>query len=423
MRLGRIPRAMGLILPLLLGIGIAAVPAGATGADRYLDLPMVNRDGSVGPGGINPELPYDQAELGRLLHDVRDAGVPPARYSALLLQYWLADATEQAGVQLQSWNPRAGMNANKQNMISTYRYYEQLQLAHRELQWAGMAGQAGAALAGAMFDSQLGIDIGTALYDTMPAVADGAQAVYGAVERAAGPAALPLLPRGLAALVDGGRTIKLDDIRYMITEVLVMWRNIFADLAPMHLAYLTGGLPAVAEMRAAGLFGDTIMNAWADIASGEPARIEAGNAALMRREQSEVVGAHWDRVRTYKGNVGEAFTYLMAVIGAPTLAGVIAPREFHPVSLPFTAADGRAMKLTLPLPDWNWSVLDDRWSYISTELLAKYPRQVRDDWPAVVAESSKPFEAQVTEHRPLFAIPQLLASAARGVEVVPAQSN
>ncbi|WP_069163717.1 hypothetical protein [Nocardia altamirensis] len=421
MRFVGIKRGVGLVLVALLGLGLlSATSASAAGdVDRYLDLPLVNRDGS-GPGGVHPELPSDRVELGRSLDEVRAAGIAPTRYAALLLQYWLADSTEQAGLELKSWNPRAGMNVNRQNMINTYRYYEQLQLAHPELQWAGMAGQAGAALAGAMFDGQLALDAGTAL-DGVPAVVAAAQGVYGAVEQAAGPDALRLLPRGLAAVVDSGRTLQVADVRFMLSEVLVMWRNIFSDLVPMHEAYITGGLPALQEMQAAGLFGDTIMNAWRDIASGDVQRIPVGNAALMRREQQEIVGAHWDRVRAYKGNVGEALTYMMAVVGAPTVAGVVAPREFHQIAIPFTGTDGRAMKLTLPLPNWNWSVLDDRWAYISGELLTKYPQQVQHDWPTLVTEINKPFEAQVTEHRPLFSIPEILESAIRGLKVVPAE--
>ncbi len=416
MRIGAKVRGAGLALAAVVGLGlVAAGPATASEVDRYLDLPLVNRDAAQGPGGVNPELPYDHAELGRLLDQARAEGVAPARYAALLFQYWLVDATGKAGIDLASWNPRAGVQANRDNLIKSYRYYENLQLDHRELQWAGMGGQVGADFGGGLVDFEL---MGS-VYD-LPGIADAAHAVLGAVQQAAGPQAVELLPEGLRALAQAAPQIAPEDLHWILGMILVMQKNIFSDLMPMHDAYVTGGLPALAEFQAAGLFGADIMDAWRDVASGDHDRIAAGNGTLLRREQQWAIGDQWDQVRNYKGPVGEAITYLSGAVGSPSVAGVVPPREFRPVRIPFTASDGRAMVLTMPLPDWNWSVLDSRWDYITTELLPKYKWQVENNWSALEATLRTPYEIQLESHRPLLNIPQLLTSAVQELKITPA---
>lgn len=409
MRIGASLRTAALTLAAAVGFGLAAAaPAGATAElDRYLDLPLVNRNAASGPGGVNPELPYDAGQLRDLLDRARREGIAPTRYAALLAQYWLVDATTKAGIDLRSWNPRTGVQANRDNLVKSYRYYENLQLDHRELRWAGMGGQVGADFGGGLVDFEL---LGTA-YD-LPGISEAARTVLGAVRQAAGPQAVAQLPAGLAALADAGPNVTPEDLNYINGMILVMQKNIFSDLMPMHDAYVSEGLSALEEFQAAGLFGPDIMSAWRDVASGDEDRITAGNRALLRREQEWAVSAQWDEVRAYKGSVGEAITYLSGAAGSPSVAGVVPPREFHPVRMPVTMADGRPGLLTLPLPDWNWSVLDSRWEYITTELLPKYQFQVQSDWPALEADMRVPYPVQLETHRPLLNVPQLLTSAA-----------
>ncbi|WP_194818471.1 hypothetical protein [Nocardia sp. XZ_19_385] len=416
MRIGPSLRAAALTLTAAIGLGLVAVaPAGATAdLDRYLDLPLVNRDAASSPGGVHPELPYEADRLRELLDSARQQGVEPVRYAALLSQYWLVDATTKAGIDLRSWNPRAGVTANRDNLIKSYQYYENLQLGHRELRWAGMGGQVGADFGGGLVDFEL---LGT-VYD-LPGISEAARTVLGAVRNAAGPQAVAMLPPGLAALAEAGPNITPEDLNYINGMILVMQKNIFSDLMPMHDAYVSEGLPALEEFQAAGLFGPDIMSAWRDVASGDEDRIATGNRALLRREQQWAVSAQWDQVRGYKGSVGEAITYLSGAAGSPSVAGVVPPREFHPIRMPVTLADGRPGLLTLPLPDWNWSVLDSRWDYITSELLPKYQAQVQSNWPALESAMRVPYPVQLESKRPLLNIPQLLIAAARQLTVTP----
>ncbi|MFW0789756.1 hypothetical protein [Gordonia sp. CPCC 205333] len=403
----------GIIIIIALALSIAAAPARAESRlDAYLGLPLVNRDAAKGPGGVNPRLPDDLATLQHLIDQARSGGVAPSRYAALLYQYWLVKATTAAGIDLSAWNPRSGVTANRQNLIKSYRYYENFQLSHRELQWAGMGGQVGADFGGGLIDFELMAGV----YD-FPAIQQTSRAVVKAVTDVAGPQALTLLPEGLRALANAGSTITGADLQYILGMILVMQKNIFSDLMPMHQAYATRGLPALEEMQRAGLFGETIMNAWRDVASKTSDRIAAGNGVLLRREQGQIIKAQWDLVRSYRGDVGEAITYLSTLAGSPSVAGVTPPRSFKPVNTTTTLPDGRTVTLVSPLPSWNWAVFEERWDYIDTQLLPKYKIMVNNNWPALKAQLQVPYVQQLESHRPTMTIPQTLQSMLANTKV------
>lgn len=384
----------------------------AVAAPAYLDLAMPNRDSSVSPGGVNPALPTSSAPLARALASARAAGVAPHRYAALLQQYWLVKSTERAGIDLGAWNPRAGVGANYQNLLRSYSLYEQLQLAHRELRWAGQGGQVGADFGGGLLDFEL---VGTAF--SLPALQAAVNEITRVLVDRLGPQAIDMLPKGLAAVLRAARTITPQDISWSIGMILVMQKNIFSDLMPMHVAYVEKGLPALEEMQRAGLFGANIMAAWRDVASGDEQRISSGNEALLRREQESNIAGQWDQVRRYKGDVGEAITYLSTVAGSPSVAGVIPPREYRSAKYTVTAPNGKKAVVTLPLPDWNWSVFSERWAYITSELVPKYQHAVKHNWPALEATFRTPYEIQMQSHRPIATIPQTLVSLVNGLTV------
>ncbi len=98
-----------------------------------------------------------------------------------------------------------------------------------------------------------------------------AQQIMTGIRDAAGQDAVDQLPSGLRALATMPE-LTPSDMDYIIGEILVMQKAIFCDLMPMHQAYVDGGLPALQEMADAGVFGPEIIDAWRDIASGEPAR-------------------------------------------------------------------------------------------------------------------------------------------------------
>lgn len=401
------------LAPILVTGSLALSPiAGALDLDGYLGLPLTNRLSNVEGGGVHSALPYDLPTLERLVGEARESGLPASTYSALLLQYRLVQSTEQAGIDLESWDPFEGFAANRSNMIKSYRYYQDFQLSHRELQWAGMGGQVGGDFGGGIAD----IEWVTQVYDT-PGLQQAARDIINHVETAFGPEAVAQLPGGLSVLADHAGDITTEDLYWFVTQVVIMQKAIYSDLMPMHYVYANEGLPGLEEMHRAGIFGDDIMDAWRDVASGDPDRIAHGNMTLLNREQGWVVSQMWDDVRGYKDGLGESFTYMMTLAGSPSVAGVPALRDYKPVTLQGTLPDGRGATLHTPLPSWDWSVYEQRWEYVTTQLLPRYRDEVEHNWPALEAKLQVPYEQQFEAARATSRIPQILGDVVHATYV------
>lgn len=391
---------------LLAGTGLAA-PAQAVGYERYLDLPLTNRYADKHGGGVNRALPTDAETLGRLLTAARNSGVSADRYAALLFQYRLVQATSTAGIDLAAWNPADGFHANRGNMIKSYRYYENLQMAHRELQWAGMAGMVGSDFGGGIADVVLAGDV----YQFSRLQPVAAQIIDAATNVSSG--LINIFPKGFRTLAYSADKITPADLQWFSKQILVMQKAIFADLMPMHVAYVRDGLTGVAEFRSAGIIDDDIYQAWAGVASGNSARIAKGNETLLRREQFDVVGWQFDAVRAYRkaDGVGEALTYAMTLAGSPSIAGVPALRNFIPFTYTGKLPDGRTVTVDTPIADWDWSRFDLRWKYVTTELLPRYQNMVNNQWGRLVAQMKVPYEQQFESHRPIYNLPKILGDA------------
>ena len=376
--------------------------------EHFLGLPLTNRLADVEPGGVHRALPTNSAHLGALVEQARAAGRPETSYAALLLQYRLVQATEEAGIDLATWNPFDGFTANRSNMLKSYRYYQDFQLARRELQWAGMGGQVGGDFGGGIAD----IEWVTRLYDA-PGLQQAAREVFTTVEAAFGPEAVAQLPGGLRVLAERAGDITTEDLYWFVTRVVIMQKAIFSDLMPMHHVYVHEGLPGLEEMHRAGLFPGDIMGAWYDIASGDPDRIASGNATLLNREQGWVVAGMWDEVRDYEDGLGEAFTFLMTLAGSPSVAGVPPLRNHRPITVSGVLPDGRPATLHTPLPGWDWSRYEERWDYVSSQLLPRYRHESEHNWPALEATLRLPYEQQFEAARATSRIPQILDAVAR----------
>ena len=330
----------------------------------------------------------------------------------MLYQYRLVQATTAAGIDLASWDPGTSVVANRDNLIKSYRYYEDFQLRAPRTSVGRDGGQVGADFGGGIFDFEVATDV----YD-LPGLHENARAAVNAVESVFGADAVAQLPEGLRELAARGADITPEDLRWYIRQILVMQKAIFGDLMPLHYMYVHEGLSAIDEFYEAGLLGDDIVRAWQDVASGDPDRIAAGNAALLRREQYDVVGDLWDEARAYGDGIGKALTYATTIAGSPSIAGVPPLRNHEPIRIAGTLADGRTATLTMPLPSWDWSVFDQRWNYITTELLPRYRHSVEHDWPTLEAQLRVPYEVQFETHRPLNNIPQIVGSALAALTV------
>lgn len=403
-------RAVTALLAVLLAFTATvslAGPAHAAGYEKYLDLPLTNRFADKHGGGVNKALPTNARALGALVEEARRSGTDPQRYAALLFQYRLAQATTGAGIDLAAWNPEKGFHANRSNMIKSYRYYLDLQIAHRELQWAGMAGTVGADFGGGTADVVLAGDIYrfTRLQPLAAQIINAATTVSADL--------IKIFPKGLQTLAFNADKLTPNDLDWFAKRILVMQKAIFADLMPLHVAYVRDGLAGIEEFRNAGIIDDGILAAWRDVASGDADRVAQGNATLLRREQYDVVGWQFDAVRDYRktDHIGEALTYAMTLAGSPSIAGVPALRNFIPFHYTGTLPDGRTVDVKTPIADWDWSYFDLRWKYVTTELLPRYKDMVDNHWPATVARMKVPYEQQFESHRPIFNLPSILGDA------------
>jgi len=251
-----------------------------------------------------------------------------------------------------------------------------------------------------------------------------AQQIMTGIRDAAGQDAVDQLPSELRALATMPE-LTSSDMDYIIGEILVMQKAIFCDLMPMHQAYVDGGLPALQEMADAGVFGPEIIDACRDIASGEPARIAAGNEVFLHREQLTVIGERWDAVRTYRGNLGEALTYATTMVGSPSVGGVQPMRSWRPIHFTRQLAGGKTAQVTVPLPDWDWSNFDERWDYITDQLLPGNTDQVDNHWDTLSTQLNTPMALQMQLHRPLANLGAIAEemdgtrSISRGILMVP----
>ncbi len=254
---------------------VAALVLGSMGATKadpvdFLDLPLVNGNGEE-RGGVHPDLPYDRAALERALSSYRDKGISPTRFKALLWQYWIVRAAEQAGVELADWDPQRGAESNRSVIFAVYDFYAKLYLAHPDsLRWMGFANIGAPAFAAGM------LDLGT-----------------------------------------------VPELRWFSSMLMSMQKHIFMDLGAMHAAYLHGGTKAVEEMRDAGIIDPGTTAAWADPAQ---AVLE-----FSSREQNLVIAEQFDRMRSRLLPPGEVVTYAITVAGPMPVPGGKTPARYRPL--------------------------------------------------------------------------------------------
>jgi hypothetical protein len=365
-----------------------------------IDLPITNGDGEQN-GGINPDLPLNQADLKRLLDEARRVGLDPRRYAALLQQYYLVKAADEAGIDLSQWDPAAGAEANKDNILKVYKLYGKFFQEHPELQWAGMANMIGPSFAGGFMDLASMKNFFQELADKLDHLPPGVP-----------------VPPGLKELAEAGANIGADELGYFEQKFLAMQKHIFIDQASMHEAYLTGGMPAMQEMRDAGLIDDKARTAWADIASGDPARIQEGNTLLLDREQNQIINKQYDDMYNHHGLVGQAMTYGMTVAGSASIPNTRTPGEYSPITIhgevelpgpvPFLSHETVGATVTTPLPDFNVANREDRWDYITHDTLPAYQQLLAQDPARAQAIIASPVEDRMNQSRLSHRWPELV---------------
>ena len=237
---------------------------------------------------------------------------------------WQKRALKAANLDLGSWRPDKGFAANLVNVKNVYAYYMRLFSQNEDLLWAGMAKLAGGVVYRGFQQSQR--------------MLSAAEEDYGL-----GPLEPPSVTTGrraVAAYVTVGQNI-----------LLQMQKEIFLDLAWQHQAYLEGGLPALEDAYARGE--GVPIEAWRDIASGNPVRVQFGNEALLRREQETILPPYYKKIRNLP-SVG--------------VIPVVISRFFTESPIP------GGNKFNDVVPGGDVTQFRDRWLWITSDMLPAYLR-------------------------------------------------
>lgn len=317
---------------------------------------------------------------------------------------WLDEALDSAGIDLDQWRPELGANANRDAIIDVYRYYGDLFLADPDLQWAGMANAIGPSFAAGFFDLANFRELAGNLQDVASKLPPGA---------------VPLPPEAIEALAG----ITEEELRFYETTFLQMQYDIFLDQAPMHEAYHTGGIDAVRRMGDENLIPPDMVDAWELLdegkRTGDQSLIAEANTLFLRREQDLIIDDDYERMYS-RFPSGPAFTYLMTMVGTPSIPGADSYAEAYPIdvpietpgperigtpnrigpwSIPSIGVDNPfqgTITIETPFPDGNLANFDDRWRLIEENTLPAYldldPEAARDLAAADVGE-------RIDEHR------------------------
>lgn len=402
-------RLLGLLACLIVGLGTLPAAHAEPGYAEFLDLPNVNGDGA-GPGGLNPALPLDEPVLLAALDQVRADGVAPQRYATLLHQYWLVVATRNAAIDLANWDPNRGVRANERTFNQVYVNYLRLTTQHPEFYWSGLAGIAGGSFASGFFDLS---DIGTIL--DVPGIHQLGNAVADLL-RGTPVELVHKLPNDIRLLATEGPRLSDEDVTWYQTRLMIMQKHIFTDLVPMHEAYVALGMRGIDEMSDAGVLDEDIRTAWAAIASGTQQGYVDALIRMTDREQNRVIADQWDVTSAGRGNIGRVLTYVSTVAGKPAVPGVVAPGVFAPAVVRADIA-GRTVGLRTPLPSFNWADREDRWTYITGDLV---PRHVDLETNPVLSRTvlGEPFWNKLARGRLIPRLPDLIGDLTQQWQVV-----
>lgn len=270
----------------------------------------------------------------------------------IVKEAWLERALESAGIDRATWRPARGFAANRRTIEAVYDYYGKLFVAHSHLEWAGLASLIGPSFYAGFKD--LGF------------LPDSVRTMVGTVF------GLPVrrLPEQSVA-----------DLGFYATTFLRMQKKIFEDQATMHEAYLAGGLPSIEELYRLRIIDVATFNAWRDIdrgtTSGDATLIDRGNRTLLLREQFDIIDRFYLQMLRHDRPEGVLFTYLLTLIGAPSIPGARSFPEQFPLAL--AARVPRAViSLSTPLANGNIALFANRWRLVEDDTLPKYLAFIRD---------------------------------------------
>lgn len=254
--------------------------------------------------------------------------------------YWEREALRSAGINPAAWDPSQGFGANAGNVNRVYEYYTRLYNNHPELQWAGMAKLAGGTVLG------------------------GLEEIYAIRNAARVGAVIPGPLQPLANLAEG-------DLGFLENKLLEMQKAIFNDLAWQHEAYARGGIQTMRDLHANGQLSNAELNVWEDIASGNQARIERGNEALLLREQRDILTPYYNQINShgFLGIEGKAMSVALSLLAESPVPG---GRAFRDV------VHREVFGIDTGIPG-DITNFNDRWEWIKNDMLPRWQAMNRNN--------------------------------------------
>jgi hypothetical protein len=303
-----------------------------------------------------------------------------------LQEFWFNRALASAGIDRSCWLPGLGIEDNERTAQAVYAYYGRLFIEHPYLQWAGFAGLIGPAFYAGFEDLGLFPD----------------------PVRAAVIAVLGRASRRLARDAAG-------DLGFYETTFLVMQKKIFEDQAPMHEAYLAGGVAQIEEFYRARIIDAATLEAWRQIDAGrrDPAAaagLAAGNRTLLFREQYDIIDRFYARMFGYQWPLGTVFTYLITLLGAPSVPGAHSFPERYPLIVD-TRLPRMVIDVRTPLAAGNIAIFADRWKLIDADTLPAFLAFIGGHFAQACALLATPVSQRATRYRLLARTGQLAVAA------------
>jgi hypothetical protein len=330
-------------------------------------------------------------------------------------------ALDRAGIDADAWDPTLGLDHNAATVEAVYEYYADVYRNDTErLWWAGMAALIGPSFYGGFRD-----------LDTFQDLLRTAEAVASVPALPMGP-----LPPGFDELVAFGSGEMADELTWYQDRLMRMQREIFFDMGPAHEAYLDGGIAMIERLYEDDPhdFAGPTIGAWRLLdegwRTGDTVLIAEGNRTLLLREQAAVIADGYDEMRD-RPVTGEAVTWAMTAVSAPSVPGARTFAEVFPLTLgastevgtpdhlplpflpdpPLPHVDVEAsIALETPFPDGNISRFDARWALIEADTLPVYVDLAEHHPEQVVEILETPVGERATEYEIASRVDDLLTA-------------
>lgn len=328
-------------------------------------------------------------------------------YANFLSSYWNSKAMDRMGIDPAAWDTSKGTEYNWATITKVYDFYGEEFLKNPNLQWAGMANMIGPSFAGGFKDMALMRSIAQKILE--------------------GP--LKYIPDDKIQMLRAAAGMTDAEIKYYETSMLDMNKEIFLDQARQHMAYEQGGLTEINRLAASGAITPETAKAWTLIDSKDPEQVKLGNTMLLDREQNTVIKDDYNAMHNH-GVTGPAVTYLVTLVGEPSIPGAKSFPEVFPLkvsvetpgpsNIPFTSLDNPlqgSVEVKTPLPDGNIANADQRWALIKEDTLPAYQNLLATDPEKARQIIASNFDDRVNQARPLNNIPQILDRMSKGFGV------